>query len=151
VEPTPFHRPAKENIHMGKDVNGIENPYAILHVNSVRLTAAADGSPTVGEGGITATFWPKVDARRANAGYMNVFFLNDDATATQTVILERSFDNGVTWYAAKDVGGNAVQCAAANAASALTFTVRETEPGTAYRFRCTAFTDGTGIYCRASQ
>lgn len=104
---------------------------------------------TVGAG-VSATFRPKTDVRGRSNGYFNATFLVTDAASTLTCILEKSYDNGDNWFPAKDVGGNAATLAVNNVVGAATFQCRETEPGVAYRFRCTAYTDGS-MAVRASQ
>ena len=84
-----------------------------------------------------------VSGSKAFKGEFNV---DIDGTFSGTVVLERSFDNGITWNpASRDSAG--VAAAFTVPASVV---ADEPEAGVLYRFQCTAYTSGS-IICRASQ
>lgn len=116
-------------------------------INSVLFlpTAAAAGTPTGhGAAGCSTSFYPVTDMRGSSAGFFNFVALG---TFVGTVITEKSYDDGVTWFAANDVLGNA-----GSKATVGQQTFREFEAGVAYRMKCSAFTStGANASFRLSQ
>ncbi|WP_017773843.1 hypothetical protein [Paraburkholderia kururiensis] len=62
-------------------------------------------------------------------------------TFVATVILQKSYDGGTTWIAARDENGNIISLTAAGS-----LVVSEPEPGVLYEPSCTAYTSGTVNY-----
>jgi hypothetical protein len=92
--------------------------------------------------GQSASFAPSVDARSTTNG----FNVSASGTFVATAQLERSFDNGVSWFVcSSDAAGTAASWTAP-------FSVVAQEPtaGVLYRLNCTAYTSGTVTY-RISQ
>lgn len=114
---------------MSKNAAGVE----------IGRSQATDALTATGRG---TTYRPKTDPRGVTAGKFNALVYG---TFVGTVVLERTFDNGTTWVAARDGAGNAISLTAPGS-----YALQECEPGTAYAWRCSAFTSGT-INCRLSQ
>jgi hypothetical protein len=66
-------------------------------------------------------------------------------TFAASVALEKTFDGGTTWVQAAFSDGTVVQFTAPTSGA-----WSETEPGVAYRLRCTSYTSGT-VAWRISQ
>lgn len=121
--------------------------FEIGKLNSVFFTpaAAASGTPAGhNAAGCSASFYPVTDARGSSGGFFNFAAMG---TFTATVIVEVTFDDGVTWIAANDDAGNAFSATAGKWQRA-----RQLENGVAYRMKCSAFTSaGAGAAFRLSQ
>jgi hypothetical protein len=92
--------------------------------------------------GQSAPFAPLV-AQRNTANGFNV---SVSGTFVATVQLERSFDNGTTWFVcSSDASGTTASWTAP-----FSVIAEEPEPGVIYRLNCTAYTSGTATY-RISQ
>lgn len=102
-------------------------------------TRAEDEFEATGNGTV---FRPTTDPRGSTAGNFNAAVWG---TFVGTAVLERSFDNGTTWIAARDRADAAISLTAPGS-----YQLRENERGTAYRWRCSAYTSGT-INARLSQ
>jgi hypothetical protein len=93
------------------------------------LTAVANGS----------AFMPETAADLRALISFNVALWG---TFVATVILEKSFDNGVTYVPVLRPGGNTAVSYSAPSAEVI----GEPEDGVLYRLRCTAYTSGTVNY-----
>lgn len=92
--------------------------------------------------GRSSTFSPEVGGRNTANG----FNVSASGTFVATVKLERSFDNGTTWFVcSSDASGT-------EASWTAPFSVIADEPsqGVLYSLNCTAYTSGTVTY-RISQ
>lgn len=108
-------------------------------------TIVATGTPTGHNAvGCSATFYSVTDVRGPSGGFFNFAAMG---TFTATVIVEVTFDDGVTWIAASDESANAFSAAAAKLQRG-----RSIEAGVGYRMKCSAFTaTGAGCQFRLSQ
>lgn len=98
-------------------------------LNSVIKSHTATGS--------SLTFYPATDMRGSSGGLFN---FEVHGTFVGTILVEKTFDDGTTWFAANDTLGNA---GSKTAAGQQTF--REFEQGVGYRTRCSAYTSGTAV------
>lgn len=102
----------------------------------------ADVTSTFTATGQSGAFAPTISARST----VNAFNISASGTFVATVQLERSFDNGGTWFVcSSDAAGTPASWTAP-------FSVVGEEPtqGVLYRLNCTAYTSGTVTY-RISQ
>lgn len=97
---------------------------------------------TFTETGQSASFIPTIAARSTT----NAFNVSASGTFVATVQLERSFDNGTSWFVcSSDASGTAASWTAP-----FSVIAEEPTPGVLYRLNCTAYTSGTVTY-RISQ
>lgn len=95
--------------------------------------------------GPSASFAPTVGTRNTNTGQFNIFL---SGTAVATVALERSSDNGTTWFGIFAAGIQLYTWTYTG--TNISETAEEPEAGVRYRLNCTAYTSGTVTY-RVSQ
>lgn len=95
--------------------------------------------------GQSASFAAKLGARDINGGAFNIWL---SGTAVATVQLEKSPDNGVTWFAVYAGGTKLYQWSYSNNGTGdnINETAQEVEQGVLYRLNCTAYTSGTLAY-----
>lgn len=88
---------------------------------------------------------PKIGERMTNAGYANIWL---SGTAVTTVQLEKSPDNGTTWFACYAANTQLYQWPYSNSGSGnyINETFQEQEQGVIYRLNCTSYTSGTLNY-----
>lgn len=109
-----------------------------LFNGSEAAKAITSGNLTAASGPSSITAWAPFFPGLINVSVRGTF--------TATVVLEKSYDGGVTALPVQtDLAGTALSITAERHIQ-----VEEAETGVCYRFRCTAYTSGTAI-CRASQ
>lgn len=96
---------------------------------------------TFGATGQSGPFAPSLRGR--DSAQFNV---SVSGTFVATIVIERSFDNGTTWFVCSSDGAGT----AASYTAPFSVVVEENEQKTLYRLNCTAYTSGTGTY-RISQ
>ena len=96
---------------------------------------------TFGATGQSGNFAPSLRGR--DSAQFNISLSGD---MVGTVEIERSFDNGATWFVCSSDGAGTE----ASYTAPFSVVVEENEQKTLYRLNCTAYTSGTGAY-RISQ
>lgn len=108
-------------------------------------TIGGGGLTTVQIGGLTATQLAAIAAGTDAAAVM----VGPTVAVNATVVIERSFDGGVTWLEC-NIGGAGTpaqyQLGSAAINNPVSVVVSEPEQGVAYRLHCTAYTSGTVNY-----
>lgn len=91
--------------------------------------------------GVSAAATPYVRATNGNAGMFNVWLDFDTGPGVGTVNLQKSPDNGTTWYDVK-----VLETTLHRYESSANEVIQEPDQGVLYRLKCTNYTSGTIYY-----
>lgn len=106
---------------------GIPVGSAVEQSNAAQIARGSLVAAFPTEGGVSPAFTP-------TKPYFNIELAG---TFVATVVVDRSFDGGITWVSCTSLG------TLISFSGQVSETLKNFEPGVSYRFRCTAYTSGT--------
>lgn len=120
---------------MGVPIGGVTDTASPLVTGTLTATALVSQ-------GIAAS-----TGTSAAATFFGAFNLGFTGTFSGTVLVEKSFDGGLTWFSvATDATGTAASYVIAFTAQSLCLVLVEPEHQVAWRVRCSSYTSGTLTY-----